>query len=378
MARSRSPSTDGTKILDGPRPTDPAEAKLWDVARRAVGEARERAAEEELAEAEAKAAEPSGPDASTVAGELPTAASPASLRARTMATRLADAGDGLSPLDQAETFASRPLVPQREFPTALTRMPIFRPSQRRTQQRIQDTDNAIAFDNGWARGRRLGPTLTIRDEDTLICLIRLRDRAYVGPTTALPKLVREITRTPGETTEVHRLQCTLQMVIDELGIQNGGTAFSTTLDSLRRLGACTVELVQQSADGRGQAGTQIQLIGVNWIAYDQHAIVDVVFPPVMAGWLRHTYSYLDWDVRRRLKGALTKAVHRFLSGQDASYAIGLDKLAAVVGYDGRRDHLRGKFGTACEELVRVGWLEDWSIAGNGRTKPLILSVRRAG
>ena len=374
MGRSRTPQASSPDevfdaFLDGPRPADPIEAKLQHVARKGMESARAAAA--------AAAPEPERGERAEVGEserQVP-ARVPATMRSRSLEARLSTARDGLSPLD-SDVFTSYPLSPQREFPTALTRMPIFRPSRRVTQQAIQDTDNAVSFATGWGEGRRLGPPLTIRDEDTLICLIRLRDRAIVGPASALPTVLREVRESTGETTEVHRLRCTLQMVVDELGLRDGGTAYSTTLASIRRLGGCTVELVHRSEDGRRSMGKQFRLIDVNWMAYDEHAVVEVVFPPLMAGWLRDTYSYLDWPVRRRLKGALTKALHRFLSGQRDSYAIGLDKVAAAVGFDGRREHMRTKFGGACRELVEAGWLERWKIEGNGRTEPLILTIRR--
>ena len=374
MTRSRAPQTDVEDLLDGPRPADPLAARVFDVAVAAAE--RRRAAAEATAPDEAETAESGAPPQTPIDVRAERTVR-AARRSRTLQARLDDAGGALSPLDQPEVFAAYPVVPQREFPTQLTRWPIFRPSHRVTQQGIQDTDNAVAFDTAWGQGRRLGPPLTIRDEDTLIALIRLRDRAIFGPASSLPLPVREIVDHDEKSTEVHRLQCTLHQVVGELGLRDAGSAYKTTLDSIRRLGACTIEIAQTSADGRGSRGRQIRLIDVNWVAYDDHAVVDVVFPPMITRWLRTAYSYLDWEVRRGLKGALTKAVHRFLSGQGSSYTIGCDKLAAAVGYDGRRDHMRGKFRTACQELERVGWLESWTIEGNGRTRPLMLSTHRA-
>jgi hypothetical protein len=295
-------------------------------------------------------------------------------RALPLEARLRSAARDLKNFDSDGLFESYAIAPQNEFPTSLTRLPIFRPSQRRKQQSIQDLDNAVALDTPFGSGRRLGPPLTIRDEDTLIALMRLRDRVLTGPETHLPANVRDIYTSKSGQAEVHRVVCTINQINNELGLSDSGTNFKNTLASIKRLNASKIELDRIIADG-GRVGGSFDLLKVQWLVYERHGLVDVIFPPLMAHWLRHSYTYIDWRIRRQLS-FLGKAVHRYLSGQRHDYAIEVRKLAVTIGYDGRREHMRRKFSIACDELVDVGWLSHYSIKGTGRSKPLILHVSR--
>lgn len=352
----------------GERPSEPVFAKLWDRANQALENEEKRQA----LGIESIDIQPVG-DTDTQPKPTSLKTNP-STRDKPLEARLRAAARDLGELDTSGVFDSFPLSPQNEFPTSLTRLPIFRPSQRRKQQSIQDLDNAVSFDTPYGAGRRLGPPLTIRDEDTLIALMRLRDRALTGPVNHLPANVRDIYQPKNGRTEIHRVVCTINQINDELGLSDSGTNFKNTFASIKRLNASKIELDKIMVDG-SRVGGAFDLIEVQWRVYDNHGLVDVIFPPIMAHWLRHSYTYIDWSVRKNLS-ALGKAVHRYLSGQPLQFKIGVEKLATTIGFDGRKEHLRGKISTACDELVELQWLESYEIKGNGRSKPLILHITR--
>lgn len=363
----------GREWLKAERPTDPIFGRLWDNANRAMAQSRENSADSSVESVESKTADPADAPANlNPESEL----SPLTVqRSLPLEARLRSAARDLKNFDSHGSFDSFPIQAQNEFPTSLTRLPIFRPSQRRKQQSIQDLDNAVPFDTPYGAGRRLGPPLTIRDEDTLIALMRLRDRALTGPESSLPENVRDIYQSKSGTTEVHRVVCTVDQINTELGLSDSGTNFKNTMDSVKRLNASKIELDKIMADG-SRVGGAFDLIKVQWRVYERHGLVDVIFPPIMAHWLKHSYTYIDWNVRRELT-ALGKAVHRYLSGQRHDFAIDLRKLSVTIGFDGRQEHMKGKFTSACNELVSVGWLQSFEITGSGRSKPFVLKVVRA-
>ena len=379
MKAQRPSQAHGEAILDGERPTDASAARLYDLANRARARAVERDAERRTGSAAPEAesdgnAAIAGAEGSVVA--LPVTGDAAARKARSLEQRLREASRDLA-FDAQGRFASYSMRPQSEFPTRLTRLPIFRPSQRRTQRALQDDDNMVAFSTPFGRGKRSGPPLTVRDEDTLIALMRLRDQVLAGRERDLPDNVRELYRDDGAKAEVHRVVCTVQQVNDALGLTDSGTNFANTLASIKRLAHCSIELERDVVEeGRsGTYGSTFRLLVVRWLVYEEHGLVDVVFPPTMAQWLKESYTYIDWNTRRQLS-ALGKAIHRYLSGQPRDYTIELGKLAATIGYDGRREHMRKKFADACEELVTVGWLCEYRISGSGRSTPLKLRTVR--
>ena len=141
-------------------------------------EARQRAQEadlrasgwppEKIAELESEATEVSTPRQSRP------------VRGRVSAEVIADAQLKLFDLERQGNFTALPLDPQQEFPTILTRIPIFVPSKRTTQRELLDSDNALPFLTPWGKGKKYGPPLTVFDEDTLIALGRLRQNLLIG------------------------------------------------------------------------------------------------------------------------------------------------------------------------------------------------------
>ena len=361
-------------FLKARRPEDRLLSVLWDAGHLA----RERSAAdkkhaEELAEqgdaSTDHAVEPDTPEKSAAASAPLTIQ-----RSLPLETRLRAAARDLSRFGSDDAFTTYPIKPNNEFPTLLTRVPIFRPSRRLTQQKFQDADNSVSFETSWGTGRRHGPPLTTRDEDTLIALLMLRDRGLSGPSTHLPENVKDIFQSPSGKADVHRVTCTIDQINEFLGLSDGGKNFKNTLASIKRLNACKIEMEKVVFDG-SRVGGAFDLVKIQWRVFEEHGLIDAVFPPVMAHWLVESYTFIDWNTRKQLT-PLGKALHRFLSGQKYQYRIALLKLAATIGYDGRSNHMKKYIAKALDELVEIGWLERYDIKGSGRAVPFIVHIQR--
>ena len=277
-------------------------------------------------------------------------------------------------------FVSYPISPGNEFPTLLTRLPIFRPTRRGHQQRLVNKEFALEFTTPFGDGKRHGPPLTVRDEDTLIALTRLRSKRVYGLPQSLPIPIADIYASKNDhgTVGAHYVVCSIDQVNRELGLTDGGLNYKRTFQSVKRLGATTLELTLKRHErylGKVQTGRMLSLIHVQWQTFEENGLLVVLFPPVIANWLENEYTYIDWSVRLKL-GDLGKCLHRFLSSQPKKYRGELNKIATSIGYDGPPKNVRQRVGKALEQLVDLGWLNSYRISGNGRSKPLVLHVYR--
>lgn len=359
---------DHEDFISQDRPTDKLMASLWDSAQLA----RKRAEESERA-IQAETLPDTEANAEIQDEETPSLSSQRSLP---LEARLRVAAKEIETLGPDNVFSLHPVRPGREFPTFLTRIPIFRPSKRSTQQKHQDEDNSVSFTTSWGTGRRHGPPLTIRDEDTLIALLNLRDRKHRGPITSLPANLRDIHQPKGDRANVHRVTCTIDQINDFLGLTDGGANFKYTLASLRRLNACTIEIQRMANKGVSLEGN-FSLVKIQMAVFNDYGLIDAVFPPLMAHWLEESYTYLDWEIRKQLS-PFGKATHRFLSSQRKDYEISLNKFATAIGYDGRANRLKSTVETSLQELVKLKWLDDYEFRGSGRSTPYIISTKRGG
>ncbi len=298
--------------------------------------------------------------------------------AQSAATRVSAIERDLHRLEDKGFFVSFPIRPENEFPTLLTRLPIFRPTRRRHQQRLQNIDNAMEFETPFGNGKRHGPPLTVRDEDTLIALMRLRSRRLIGSPTNLPVSVANIYQTKSGRVGVHCVICSVDQLNTEMGLTDGGSNFKATFESVKRLGATQLELNLNTHDrylNLITTGRMIPIIQVQWQVHQSDGLLVVLFPPVIAQWLEKEYTYIDWKVRRQL-GDLGKALHRFLSSQPKLYENDVLKIATTIGYDGPSKNARQRFGAALDELMKAGWLSAYEFKGTGRKTRLRLQTDR--
>ncbi len=295
-------------------------------------------------------------------------------RGRVSRDVIADAQLSLFELERQGQFTALPLDPQQEFPTILTRLPIFVPSKRTTQRELLDSDNALPFQTPWGRGKKYGPPLTVFDEDTLIALGRLRQNLLIGDGHKFPMKVAALPNR-AEDLHVHALFCMVSQVQAFCSASSGGHNNKLRLDSIRRLANTRIEFDTATKEKVASKGTTISLIEVAWQKYLDEAVLYVQFSPVMAQWFEKAYSYIDWNVRKQLTDT-GKALHRFLSGQGKHYTIFTKKLKGTIGYPREYKEFMRDLRACLAQLQTIGWLKRWVIEGNGRARPHKLTIER--
>ena len=367
---------------EGPETTinldDPLVQRVQAMSRRAAERSRDRA---EAAESAAATIDvETGPEkASHVASD--DALVDAFVSSAPVEQRLQRIERRLAKCEQDGLFLAVPMRPGSEFPSIMARLPIFMPTRRQRQKLLQDEDNALPFETPFGDGRRHGPPLTVRDEDTLIALMRLRSRKLYGKPGSLPAKIAESVYRGGEggNVGVHCVVCSVDQIVREMGLSNGGPNFKRTLASVKRLTAVRLELNLRTHEryiGETVRGRMFDLIDVEWEVHETHGVLVVIFSPVMAKWLEREYTYLDWNVRRAL-GDLGKALHRYLSSQPRTYRGDVVRICDTIGYDGPARNRKQRLRVALDELVEQRWLERYEFTGSGRSTPLVLTTWRA-
>ncbi|WP_282611238.1 hypothetical protein [Pelagibius sp. Alg239-R121] len=274
-------------------------------------------------------------------------------------------------------FSASPLSPSQEFPTILTRIPIFVPGKRTTQRSLMDTENAIPFSTSWARGKKYGPPLTVYDEDTLIALTLLRQNQLIGAPAQLPIPIADIHSRVGATdVAVHVVHCTLADIQELCECSQGGRNNQLRIESVKRLSNTKIQIERNIDRNRGVKGTSLSLIEVAWQTYEEDAVFLAQFPPIMAKWLENEYTFIDLQVRRQLSDT-GKAIHRFLSSQGPKYEIDARKLMHTIGYMDEYKSFMRKLRATMEKLGEAGWLSDYEIVGTGRRVPQKLCIQRS-
>lgn len=280
-------------------------------------------------------------------------------------------------LERSGQFVAVPITPNNEFPTLLTRLPIFVPGRARRQREQLDRDNALPFETSWGMGRKFGPPLTVYDEDTLIALGRLRQNMLIGDPGKMPYPISTLYRQDDDNdVHVHVVYCMLSDIQDMCGTSKGGRNNKLRLESIKRLAGTKIEFSKETRDKVKSSGTTIDLIHVKWDVYEDNAILYIQFSPIMATWLESAYTYIDWNVRKQLRTDVGKAVHRFLSGQPRRYTIFTKKLQATIGHTGPYKHFMADLRETLEQLRDAGWVKDVQITGNGRKQPHKLEIQR--
>ena len=289
--------------------------------------------------------------------------------------------------EQIGLFDAFPMKAGNEFPSLLTRLPIFMPVQRRAQKKFLDDNNALPFETPFGSGKRIGPNLTIADEDRLIALLRLRQKKLRGLPSKLPIPLPEVYRGATDDEEgrvnVHTLICTVTQINDELGLSDGGVNYKNTVASLQNLSELSLTLETKKHDryfGKFKRGGNFKLVDIQWTTFTDYGIIVAQFSPLMVNWLEKELTYLNWDIRKKLKGDAAKAIHRFLSSQgdkNGYFERELLKIAESVGLaDKSQKKIKQLFEDALQQMIELGWLTDAKISGTGRKIPFKLHITR--
>ncbi len=285
--------------------------------------------------------------------------------------------------EQLGLFTALPLRPSNEFPSLLARLPIFPAIARSRQQPLLDKDNALPFKTPFGRGRRHGPPVCIEDEDYLIALTRLRQKAVRGHGTKLPI---PITSNPGfadneGNVQVHVVHCTIVQILEEMGLDtNAGPGYQRVVEALYRLRNVSIELETRKQEkylGKVTRSTSFKLVDIDMATFESNGVVFAQFHPIVAKWLQHDATFLDWSVRRQLRGRNARALHRFLSSQPKDYENDLATIAEITGWEGEKRKLRSQVEAALKQMQALNWVDSWEFTGTGRRIPYRLIVHRS-
>lgn len=277
-------------------------------------------------------------------------------------------------LERRGRFKAYPITPNNEFPTLLTRLPIFVPGRAARQKENLDQDLALPFETSWGAGRKFGPPLSVYDEDTLMALGRLRQNALEGKPSKLPKPVSSKQLGSDDEVLVHVVYCMISDIEEMCGTSKGGRNRALRLASIRRLAGTRIELTRKTS--AGEAGTTINLLDVNWHEYEDNSRLYIQFSPQVADWLISAYTYIDWSVRQELSNDVGKAVHRFLSSQPRTYSIMAKKLQETIGHTSTYKEFMRDLRLSLTQLADLGWLEAFELSGNGRKVPHKVTIIR--
>lgn len=289
--------------------------------------------------------------------------------------------------EQLDLFAHRngldlqKLFPSSEFPTPLTRLPLFPPVKPKTSRKLASKEDWIPLRSPWDKGGvfKTGPALTVYDEDTLIGLLHLRSQRISGPGSRLPIVVKGTTRTDGRV-DVHALTCQLSQL--ETAIQGripengwGGRELKLRRESLDRLAGVSLKFTECYGVEAERGFTGVRLLSLQYDIDGKDGAYYVQFDPVISMWLDAYRSYIDLRLRRTLT-PLGKAVHRFLASQRSNghYSIELLTLFKVVGADGHiSDFKRGTI-DQLDRMREGGFIASHKLTGTGRKTLWMLSV----
>jgi len=269
-----------------------------------------------------------------------------------------------------DRITATPLYPNQEFPRLLALCPIFPPVRRKSQQRLLDSDHAMRFVYASESGRRFGPPVSVADEDTLMALMSLRQVSLRGISKLLP-----IPQHPRHATqEVHALSCTVGEINRALETQNGGLSASLRMESLKRLASMRIQLNHRRA-GSKEETSEFKLVEVGWDRLATTAELYVQFTPAATRLLLQASVPVDLGLRRQLSEA-GKAIHRYLCAQPGGSSIAVQALRHSIGYLKSTGSFMRQLRETLDRLEAKAWLRSYTIDGNGRGRPFMLTIHR--
>ena len=292
-----------------------------------------------------------------------------------------EADDKLIQAEQLGLFTSIPITNKNSIPTLLARLPIFIPVPAAKQLKLMDKDMAYPFNTPFGRGRRFGPPVTIEDEDILFAMLKLSERQLIGEGTKLPVPLNDtnwLKDKDGNLT-VQVMTSTIGRINAEIGLSRSGNNYHATLASVKRLCHVGIELETRKTDlylGDSWNGENIRLVDVKWRAFEEDGLIFAQFSPIIVKWLKEQATFYNWSIRRKIKSANGKALHRFLSTQGKHYRAELNYIADAIEWDGQRHRIRPRMEAVLKQLRDEHEWCDFEITGTGRSTPFILEFWR--
>ena len=287
---------------------------------------------------------------------------------------------GLFAEESHKRFIQTPKIPDNEFPTIFTRLPIFVPGTRKKQRQIlaKDEDLSLRIETPWGICTRMGPPLTIYDEDTLFGLSDLRVSSVAGKPRDLPAPLSDMAAYKiNDQLYVDVVVSTLTQLLEACGNKDHGDTFEDRFKSLKRLVGTTLIFEKLSTKNDIlQSGKNIDIINANWDRWEEDGVFLIQFSPAMTYWMKHEFVYIDRKVRAQLTSDTGKAIHRFFSSCDKTYKISARKLMQCIGYNRAYKYYMQDLKQTLNELSSIGWLKDQDITGTGRKVPHMVYIKK--
>lgn len=297
-----------------------------------------------------------------------------------------------------------PVTPGKEYPTTLTRLPLFPPSQCSRRHNAEKTQVWVELPSAWSRGgvvEKSGPTLSTYDEDTLIAMIQARSEVYRGHHTAMP--IPTMSPSPASRMSdagiypdtgiaqssadncacyvsifsLCQLETSIRGARPDRGW--GGRDLRRRDASINRLSAVLLrfhaDLHELYQFGRGP----FSLFRAEYVKgkSSPSASYYVQWEPLLSNWLTSYRSFLDFDIRRQLT-PLGKAIHRFLCSQirEDPYSFSLDTMFEAIGANCDRSQSQLKYYAKIQlaKMVECGFLLSATISRSTRTSKAIARV----
>jgi hypothetical protein len=307
-------------------------------------------------------------------------------RAGTPAPKIiAEAQDRLDLLLRERGMDPFPLFPASEYPTPLTRLPLFPPVKKCTARQTAASGDWVPLTSRWDGGGvfKYGPALTVFDEDTLFGLMTLRQQGIKGPADRMPLIAPpshgKNGLAPSNPVKVHALYCLvsqLENAVKGYTPDNGwgGRTLAKRRDSIDTLSRVMLKFVRpKGADAFH--GQPIQLLFVEFVVTPTDACYYVQFHPVLSHWLEEYRTYIDFNIRRQLS-PLGKAMHRALASQrsNGTFDVPLADFFESIGASGALADRKREAATQLEKLCDLNFLACYSFTGTGRRVPSRLRV----
>jgi hypothetical protein len=279
------------------------------------------------------------------------------------------------------------LCPTSEYPTPLTRLPLFPPVTRATAIEL--------FKRGWTRVAspwdgggvfRSGPALNVYDEDTLLGLMVLRAWRLEGPADRLPVPVRSgdaHDRRPAAVVKVDTLNFRISQLESAIRGYTPKGGWSGHAAARRRQSLDDLAGLQLRFDkphgSREYSRETVSLFRTPGFSKDTDACYYVQFDPLVSQWLENYCTYIDLALRRKLSD-LGRAIHRFLASQRSNrvYRIALAALYEAIGAPGCVGKLNQQARLQLAIMQRDRFIASFAIAGTGRAQPFVLQVQFPG
>lgn len=241
------------------------------------------------------------------------------------------------------------------FPTELTRCSPFFPLSTQEMARRDYLEDLIIADHSWGQVRFTGQKLSVYDEDMLMILL-----AAINESNHVNSM------------EGYTYKGSLQHLLKLKGITNPGKNHrDEAFMSYKRMSGATFELdtSPKLTKGKTRGGKTTVTNIISNLSYDRKAgiLSATVNPYFFEMYCRGAVTWIDVEIRTKLKSPISKALHRFVQSHQKDYWTGpLILLATSLNLDSDlpMNKVRERLKKAIAELVEFNVLQSASAIDN--------------